>query len=109
MFQGLYHALNKLLANCIACGNLSWLSCSFQDLKKSCPFCFVLVLCMYTQAKGREWGPAECVTMCIKVKAAVEESVMPAQGTTALWAELFLCLVPAEGHDISSDFSNVDK
>lgn len=87
---GLDRALKKLLVNFIASGNPSWLSCSFARLlERSSPFCFVLFLCMYTQAEGTEGGSAECVSMCIKLKAAVEESVMlPAWDNSPLHAGL---------------------
>lgn len=64
-------------------GNPSWLSCSFSRIKDKLSFLFCPVF-MYIHS-GRAWGPAECVSIFIKVKAAVEESVMPAHGygTTA--------------------------
>lgn len=82
---------------------------AFQDLKKSCPSCFVLFLCMHTEAKGREWG-SKCVSVCTKVKAAVEESGMAAHGFGTLHIGLnFEWPAPAEGHGVRSDFFNVDK
>lgn len=53
--------------------------------------------------------------MCVnvyKVKSScgrVSNAASMGQQPTARWAECFLCLVPAEGHNISSDLFNVDK
>lgn len=55
---------------------------------------------------GRAWGSAECVSVCVKVKAAGEGSVMH---SLHLGLNVFKSPVPAGGHETSSDFFNVDK
>lgn len=50
---------------------------------------------------GRAWGSAECVSMCVKVKAAEGEAVMH---SLHLGLNVFKSPVPAGGHETSSDF-----